>query len=204
MPLIDTQYVLDRMTVPAAQLGALSGFVAGASAAVESHCHRTFAATDYDERYSSDGGRLFLRNRPVISIASIATGYASPTTVDPARYTFDPETAEVYGVGGGDAWYPWSGDGWDLGTGIGSGFGGFRDVRVVYRAGYEIIPADVQLATFLVVQAAIHGAARNPTVQSETLGPHSKTYVAGAAAQATGLITGMVADLLRPYVVMRF
>jgi hypothetical protein len=200
--LIDSAYVAARMTVPAAQAGALDGIIAAASRAVESYCHRVFGATDFLERYSSDGGRLFLRNRPVLSIASVATGRANPTTIDPARYDFDPATGEVRGVGCGDGYYPWWG-GWEFGGGD-LGYGGWRDVTVSYRAGYDLadMPADVQEACFLLVQSMIQGAARNPYKTGETLGPHGVTY---AAPGAVGMVRGTAAgDLLMPYVTYRF
>jgi hypothetical protein len=184
--------------LPAGQRSAL---ISAASRAVETYCRRTFSATDFDERYDSNStGRLFLRNRPIISIASVSLGTkndTSPNVIDPSAYDFDPSTGEVVTGSGDSFWSPYgfgAGWGWDIGTG--GPAGRFRDVRVVYRAGYEPadIPADVRLATILTVRSLLGGVARDPTVSSISRGGRSISYA--GAGQMTLMGGGVVADLL--------
>jgi hypothetical protein len=188
----------------AAQTAALPAVIVAASRAIETYCRRVFTATDYDERYTSDAtGRLFLKNRPVISITSIIVGSKdnpTPTTLAAPDFDYDPLTAEVLTGSGGDGFWPTYGGGWGSGSGgmtwLGAGTGRFRDVRVRYRAGFEDvdIPADVKMATILVVGALLGGVARNPSVSSESQGGRSVSYA--AAAQQVLMGGGMVADLL--------
>jgi hypothetical protein len=200
--LVTTGEVEAQLTgLTATQQTALPALISAASAAVETYCRRRFAATDYDERYSSDAtGRLFLKSRPVISITSVSLGTksdTSPSVIAPSAYDFDPSTGEVVTGSGDSFWSPYgfgAGWGWDIGTG--GPAGRFRDVRVVYRAGFEPadIPADVRLATILTVRSLLGGVARDPTVSSQSQGGRSVSYAAGA--QQTLMGGGLVADLL--------
>jgi hypothetical protein len=189
-----------------AQAAALPSLISAASRAVQSYCRRDFLATDYTESHGSDGtGRLFLRQRPVNSIASITVGRVSPTTMDPAAYQFDPETGEVVGVAG-DSFLSlyefYSGGGYGYGAGSG-GYpgvpfpygGGFRDITVAYNAGYVVVPEDIQQAVIEVVRSMLYSVGRNPAVQSESWGPHSISY----GQVGMGLVVGAAKDLLRPY-----
>jgi hypothetical protein len=190
--------VVGWAALPAGQRSAL---ISAASRAVQTYCRQDFVATDYDERYNSDAtGRLFLKNRPVISITSVSLGTksdTSPSVIDPSAYDFDPSTGEVITISGDGFWSPYgfgAGWGWDIGTG--GPAGRFRDVRVVYRAGFESadIPPDIKLATILTVRSLLGGVARDPTVSSQSQGGRSVSYAAGA--QQTLMGGGLVADLL--------
>jgi hypothetical protein len=189
-----TEQVAGWAALPAGQRSTL---ISAASRAVQTYCRRDFVATDYDERATSDAtGRLFLRQRPIISIAEIAFGPDSGPTVIPAgSYLFDADSAEVRASSSGDFWpedWAWSG-GWPMAW---PGGGAWRDVRIRYRAGFELadIPADVKLATILTVRSLLGGVARDPTVSSQSQGGRSVSYTAGA--QQTLMGGGLVADLL--------
>jgi hypothetical protein len=189
-----TDQVPGWAALPAGQRSAL---ISAASRAVETFCRRTFSATDFDERVTSDStGRIFLRNRPIISIAEIAFGPDSGPTVIPAgSYLFDADTAEVRASSSGDFFpqdWAWSG-GWLMAW---PGGGAWRDVRVRYRAGFEPadIPPDIKLATILTVRSLLGGVTRDPTVSSQSQGGRSVSFAAGA--QQTLMGGGLVADLL--------
>jgi hypothetical protein len=202
--LVSDQEVSDQVPgwsdLPADQRSAL---ITAASAAVESYCRRSFAATDLDERYSSDAtGRLFLRTRPIISITEIALGSvhtANPVVLDPLRYDYDLITGEVMTRFGSSFWPAY---GYSEHSCCGSGIG-YRNVRVQYRGGYELadVPMDVKQATILAIRGLHTGTDRDPGVNSISRGGRSISYA--AVGQQTVLAAGPVADLLRQWVVYR-
>jgi hypothetical protein len=204
--LVSDQEVADQVPgwsdLPADQRSAL---IAAASAAVESYCRRSFVADDFDERYSSDAtGRLLLKTRPIISIAEISTGTVhveTPTIIDPSRYDYDPLTGEVMTRGYESSFWTPYGGGWNcccIAT-----VGGYRNVRVQYRGGYELtdVPMDVKQSTILAIRGLMSVTARDPGVSSISRGGRSISYA--GVAQQTVLATGPVADLLRQWVAYR-
>jgi hypothetical protein len=205
--LVSDQEVADQFPgwsdLPADQRSAL---ISAASAAVETYCRRSFVADDLDERYSSDAtGRLFLRTRPIISIAEISAGpiHAEvPLVIDPSRYDYDPLTGEVV-TGGGNLsfWSTCRSGGW--GVNFGCWGPGYRDVRVQYRGGYELadVPMDVKQSTILTIRGLHTGTARDPGVSSISRGGRSISYA--GVAQQTVMAAGPVADLLRQWVAYR-
>lgn len=70
-------------------------------------------------------------------------------------------------------------------------------IVVTYSAGYEPIPADLQMAVAAWVRAVSFARNRDPTLKSESVpGVYSAAYLAGAAA---GSPLGEVADILDNY-----
>jgi hypothetical protein len=196
--LVTVEEVQAQVTgLTSAQVAALDLLIPAASRAVQTYCRRDFVATDYDERATSDAtGRLFLRQRPIISIAEIAFGPdSSPAVIPAGSYLFDADTGEVRASSSGDFFpqdWAWSG-GWPSAW---PGGGAWRDVRVRYRAGFEPadIPPDIKLATILTVRSLLGGVARDPTVSSQSQGGRSVSFA--AVAQQTLMGGGLVADLL--------
>lgn len=105
----------------------------------ETFCRRSFLKATYtDEEYDGDGtDRLFLKNYPIVSIASI-TPYEDATalTVKGTEFNYNAESGEVRLLGG-------------------RGFvENFRETLFTYDAGYDgvtNIPQDLELAVKVAV-----------------------------------------------------
>jgi hypothetical protein len=166
--------------------------ISEASDLIETWCNRTFAQATFTETYDADGsGRLFLRQRPVVSITSITAGLPSGATVlDPASYTFDARTGEVRGAGTAQ-FFP--------GTPFSAGpFApwGFQSVQVVYVASYGTIPAAVAGRCLAVVNRAATWLAGDPLVTSQKFGAVAVTLDRSAAG---AVLTDEDRKALSPY-----
>lgn len=116
----------------------LASLVASISKQIETECNRVFAKKDYTEYYDGDGSdSLSLRQYPINSITSIhddiGRDYGASSLVAAADYTFDAES----GIVKSDHCFS----------------AGKNNIKVVYNAGYENIPGDLELAANYLVAA---------------------------------------------------
>lgn len=111
--------------------GPLSEVIAQAEAQVQSFCDRTFKKQTFTEYVFPKAKTLFLRNYPIVSVTSIDIRY----TADGAWTTQDLSKYRVMGGAGM----------------IQSLVADLSDaeVKVVYEAGYDLIPADIKAAVML-------------------------------------------------------
>lgn len=136
--------------------------IESASRVANTYAQRHLAATDYTERRSGDGGvELLLRQYPVQSITSIHVDgdreFGDDTEL--TDYEYDEDSGIVY-------YY----DGWPEGV---------RNIKIVYRAGYEVatMPQDLVSATIEVIawmQRRITGG--QVGTSSHSYGDESITY----------------------------
>lgn len=114
--------------------------IAGASVAIESYCGRLFRARELTEYYDGKGfDTLFLNQYPVISITGIWDDldrlFEDSSKMDADSYYLDAENGMVKIIAPQSAVF---------GTGVFTP--GIANVKVVYNAGYSVIPDDLQLA----------------------------------------------------------
>lgn len=164
----------------------LAQLVTAASLAVERYCGRTFAQATLTETHNGrNRSRLWLKRRPVVSVASVTiNGTALDNTTSDA-WTFQPETGELRRGNGHDAepfapWFPW----------------GLQNIVVTYTGGYSPIPADVKQATILWARHLADATKASGLYQSEAIGDYSYT-LASLDAQAGPPVA---LALLAPYV----
>lgn len=177
----------------------LSQLLEGVEAAVETYCGRKFAAAQATEYYDGHGRSLLdLRRRPVTAVASVhvdALGYYGQ-----GPDAFADDTALVVGAdfvlrrtdaseGNGGLLMaikrPWP---------VGSG-----NIKVVYTAGYDPIPADLKLAVHMLGAATLEAAASGAIKGSETLGRYSYTLLSGGADDASGAALASTREILSHY-----
>jgi hypothetical protein len=163
-----------------------AALITAASAAVENHCRRTFAATAATEYHDGRGlGRIWLRRRPITAIASVTVDGVALVATD-GDFGYDPATGELYrGDGSGEPRHfpPFP--------------HGRRNITVVYTAGYATVPADVKRATIQVVKTVSDQSRFSQTLQTEQLGDYR--YVVNTTSQKSELPLSAQA-LLAPYV----
>lgn len=112
----------------------LARLVTAASAFIQTWLGRTIAATSYSETRNGFGGtRLFLRHRPVVSVASLTIdGIDVPPAAGPGQpgYLFDDGSLYLAG-------YAFSRGG--------------QNVTVAYTAGYAATPPEIEQACIELV-----------------------------------------------------
>lgn len=142
-----------------------AALIASASDLIRQVCRRRLTAQSYVETHSGKNRpRIWLDVRPVIAIAEVSiNGQALDNTAGDA-WTFKPGSGElIRGDGRSDPRFaPW----FPAGTG---------NVRVVYSAGYDPIPAGVKRATILTIQAIRDAEDASAVFKSESLGDYSRT-----------------------------
>lgn len=156
----------------------LSTLVSQVSRAIEAHCHRTFADTNYTEYHDGDlANEVPLRQYPIISITSVhedtARAFGSSALVSADDYTFEKDSGLLlvdYRLPRGN-----------------------RNVKVVYRAGYATIPTDVELAANKWAGVEFNRRKSGGSV-SESLGNYSTSYEVGPVPKD-------VDNILEPYVI---
>lgn len=102
-----------------------------AEAAIQSQLGRDFSATAYDEICTPKYDKLFLKQRPIIEIETISRrpSYRSGwESLDLDDFRINKESGVV--------------------RSLADDIGGY-EVRVVYSAGFETVPADIKAATIL-------------------------------------------------------
>ena len=112
----------------------LTRLVTAASAFIQAWLGRTIAQNSYTETRNGVGGtRLFLRNRPVISVASVTVdgvAIAPSSGVGQAGYLFDDSSVYLTG-------YAFS--------------RGQQNVTVAYTAGYAVTPPEIEQACIALI-----------------------------------------------------
>lgn len=163
MTITDAQQALDLTAAEVADaLPWLERAIDSLSQTIEKLCGRQFIARSYTENLHGTGTEtLALAHRPVNSVTSIVTvsgAGSSETTsaVDATTYRVDTDAGII-----------------ELLDGIWAR--GFRNVRIVYNAGYTTVPYGVLQIAREVLAEYWEGRNRSPAFQSESLGDYSYT-----------------------------
>lgn len=146
----------------------LSTLVNAMSQLAKDYCGRDFVSTDFVEQYDGDGSdSLMLRNYPLISVDELYNA--------DAIHTFDASTeididADVMVEPDSGILRLWNDESRFL--------RGRGNVKVVYTAGYETIPWDVQQAVLVMIGTAYKRQYQDQRfgIQSETIGQRTMTY----------------------------
>lgn len=108
----------------------LQRLITALSAWVETYCNRHFLAADYVESYNGLGGshqKQVLKNFPIISVAGIGINgtITVPASASPnlPGFAFDDSTVYLRSYGF---------------------IAGYQNVQISYRAGYDVIPTDLE------------------------------------------------------------
>jgi hypothetical protein len=128
----------------------LRWFIASASAMWNRRIGPVSGNMSFDERYDGGGPRVTLRNIPVVSITAVVEAYSS------AFYKTLTQNEPDSGSAGG----PWdytidllTGTLTRRAVGVPVSFaGGQRNIHVTYKAGYTVVPYDIQHAVMLLTQ----------------------------------------------------
>ena len=157
-----------------------------ASDIIENYCNRTFATTTHTEIHDGDGlNQLVLDHAPVDSITTITltdndgteteiAGDQFRVDLGAAIVRFAPESTADYSS------FPL----------------GFRNISVVYIAGWDAIPEDVQQATVELIEAAVE---HEPAIASERMGDYAVAY-RSAMEQLSPVTRAVLAHYRRIYV----
>jgi hypothetical protein len=170
----------------------LATIISAQSAAIASHCRRTFGRASYGETFpapKATGGysrpvqRVVLSVVPVANVASITEDGAA---LNPADFEVDPPSGLVWRLDAQGHEVEWPN----------------RRIVVAYSAGWLLpgrdLPADIERACLLAVGAAWHGRSRDPALRSEAVdGVLNRSWQVGAGAAA---LSAEVQALLAPYV----
>jgi hypothetical protein len=145
----------------------LNALIAECSAMIESYCNRTFRKTSYSESYDGNGGvELFLKQYPITEVTSLAVDDVAYFSVDYVIYA-DEGIVKLTD---------------------GSVFSkGSRNVEIVYKAGHEIVPHDVQLSCLKLVALAFK------ETDSDRIGIVSQNF----GDQSTSFVTSEFPDDIR-------
>lgn len=153
----------NRQTLTAPDNLLLEMLINAATDFMENYCRRRFLKTDYtNELYDGDGTEmLFLKNYPIITIASIYWTY-----VDVAGQLIDSDEYKIYNSGG----YVYRAGGW---------IAGHQNIKINYTAGYDFaidgIPSDLQDICNALVNLKYNQPDR-AGVESERMGGYAISY----------------------------
>ena len=158
----------------------LTNIATRVSAAVREYTGQPFEPTEYEEYHDGEGhgcDTIFLRHRPVNSVASLSEGDES---VDADDYEVYPDEGMVRRVSGH----------WPRGK---------RNLVVNYDAGDAAVPGDIEQAALDWVKAIYdsRGITAASTIQSERTGDYAVTYRDDAASAAA--MPGSVREILMLY-----
>ncbi len=163
-----------------------AALISDASRAIEDYCRRSFGQATVTESYSGGNrGRIWLRNRPVVSVASVTIGGAEYTNADGGDWIVVAETGELV-RGSGDCdpqfapWFP----------------AGTSNITVEYTHGYSTVPGPVKRACILAIRQLADLAKSGTAYVSESIGDYS--YNRGS--MAPDAIPNAALRLLGPYV----
>lgn len=134
--------------------------LADASAAVRAYCGQQFGQSDQTSRLRVRGGVIFLPQRPVTSVTTVA----------------DPDGNDI-----DFTWY--AGDRIAL-----SSPSAAQWADVTYTAGYEEIPADIVAVVCQIAGRALGRPADETGLASETIGQYSYSVGGAAAAGSVGML----------------
>jgi hypothetical protein len=123
-------------TADQAKVNALCGVV---TQLIQKHCHRIFAADDYEEYHDGQGHEdsIFVLNPPINSLTSIVVVASENTTYDDSVFDFDANTGEIW---------------WDRRELVDSTLNylgyfpcGRRNLIVTYNGGWEDVPDPIEM-----------------------------------------------------------
>jgi len=153
----------NRQTLTAPDNLLLETLINAATDFMEDYCRRRFLKTVYtNELYDGDGTEtLFLRNYPIVTIASIYWTY-----VDVADDLIDADEYKIYNLGG----YIYRSGGWIT---------GHQNIKINYTAGYDFaadgIPSELQEICNALVNLKYNQPDRQG-VESERMGGYAVSY----------------------------
>lgn len=169
----------------------LNLYIAEVSALISEWCGREFGLFDYTEYYSGSGTQdLVLNQRPVISITNIWEDVNGYYGTGPDAFTADPLVAGVnYALvpdqsnGSSRAGivknvrYVWQ-KRWTYATGLLTPLltSSLGSIKVSYRAGYDPIPQDIQMACNLAIALLIRTAPWGRPLASESYEERSVSF----------------------------
>lgn len=146
------------------EAGRINYLISAVSNEIESICNRKFNADDYDEVFDLDGREVQLRQYPINSITTVEWGTPFGTvdrteleTTEYLRYNDIGVLRLNLTLRRADQY-----------------------VRVVYNAGFETIPADLNLITVKEVVRSLKGTDQDTNLKSEKTGDESYTYYSSA------------------------
>lgn len=162
----------------------LTGLINACSTAIEDYCRRAFNTTTYtDEQYDGNNTPfLNLENFPVQSVSSVSL---DGVVLDPSQYRLKNKTGVLSRIGP----YPNTFTGLSISRFNTLWNRGFANIEVTYTAGFDVIPAPVNLACQMFV-ASIFKA---------DIASFSTTFTDGFAFKANDMPV-QVKLLLQPYV----
>jgi len=159
-----------------------------ASAHVEKYCRRPFAAVERTDILDGDGTvNLFLRAFPILQITSATIRDAAGNSVvyDPTKLICNDRTGELqlipYALGAGD---------WSV------FLNGFQNVTVIYTAGFDPIPAEVQAGVLHLMVWLRDNLDLNQMLQARRLGDYEERY---KTAMQMVQVPSVVCQLLELY-----
>lgn len=162
--------------------------VESATDSIEQACNRTFALASYTETHDGDNQpRIWLRQRPVVSVTSVTVNNAAMNAAD---YTVDTRLGCIWHGAQG-----LSGPGRQRRPGWQSGV---QNIVVTYTAGYSAIPASVKRAAIVQCKYLSDSSRASSVYEFESLGDYQ--YKRSSQAASTGLAPN-VEQLIAPYVV---
>lgn len=152
----------------------LNDLLAAASEEIRQYCRQDFDLAQFEEAYNGSGNRwLQLSQSPVKSVLSVSVGGSAVSESDgygPGYILTDRALARVIGF-------------WPE---------GFANCRVVYIAGYDVVPEDVQ-------QACAHIAALRYRLR-EHMGMTAKANGAASDSYDTVDLPQSIKDMLNQYI----
>lgn len=141
--------------------------ITAVSANIETICNRVFLAADYDEVFDMDGSEVTLNQAPIVTVTTVE--YGNPFgTVDRTEL----ETTEYLRYD-------------DIGVLRLSILArkAPQFVRVVYNAGYETVPSDINLIAVKEVVRSLNATNKDDNLKSKKLGKISFTYATTSETQ---------------------
>lgn len=149
----------------------LTDLIGAASKAVEGYCRRPFEAASYTEYLDGNADTVLQVSKvPVTSLTSVTIGpnEATPEVIAGSDFVLDQATGQIKlkPTSTATPYFP----------------RGFRNVKVIYAAGFATIPDDVKLACAMIVSNAYNLHAKDNTLAAESLGDYSYQQRAGVTS----------------------
>jgi hypothetical protein len=141
----------------------ISALIQSVSEAIEHYCGREFAESERTEFHDGrNSGSIVLKCRPVQSVSGVYDDcdrvFPDLSEISSSCYVFYPESGLI-----------------ELTGGLFSN--GWRNVKVVYVAGYETVPAAVeQAANILIANFYNRGHSGGDGLDSESVGAYTISY----------------------------
>jgi len=168
----------------------LNALIGGVSKAIKNYCQDNIASDTYTEYYDGPANNIIiLKHRPIISITGSEEGVWDDLNTD-----YEDGDKLDYSD---DDFYYYAEEGMIVGRDHTFNVGR-KNIKVVYKAGYDTIPDDVQLAAKMQV-ATLYNKVKGGLdgVSAERIGDYSITLAKGSDAAA---LLPEAEVMLRPYV----